>query len=617
MEAFVDLSKLSIEEIIGTLKSSDDAEEETAPPPNSSPGKLLLTHEEWVERYKSQDGGRGGSGSGGRGKTRGRGGGRGSSNSSGGGSSNSDAGASSGRAGPGDLCKHCGKRGHWAQHCRGKLKVEDQAHVAQEEEEHALLLTVSVDQEKGIDPQFESELVPTPSAPAPAIHRDGHLHLLENKVLAAFDDANDRDPKRWVLDTGASNHMSGSRAAFSDLDGGVTGSVRFGDGSVARIEGIGTVLLACKSGEHRALAHVYYLPRLTANIISVGQLDETGYQVLVEDGVMQVRDEERRLLAKIHRNPSRLYVLDVDIAQPVCYAAHAKEDAWLWHARYGHVNFDALRRTARDELVRGMPLLNQVDQLCDACLAGKHRRTPFPQRALSRTTKVLELLHGDLCGPVSLPTPSGNRYFLLLVDEHSRWIALLPIKDGAATAIKRIQAAAERKTGERVCALRTDRGGEFLAKDFEKYCAELGLRCELTAPYSPPQNDVVERRNQTMMSTARSMLKAKELPGIFWGEAVTTVVYLLNRAPSKGVGGKIPYQLWTGSAPGVHHLRTFGCVAHMKITTPNLKKLNDRSCCTIFVGYEARSKAYRLYDPSTRRVHVSRDVIFDEAAQWN
>jgi hypothetical protein len=156
-----------------------------------------------------------------------------------------------------------------------------------------------------------------------------------------------------------------------------------------------------------------------------------------------------------------------------------------------------------------------------------------------------------------------------------------------------------------------------LAKDFEKYYAELGVRRELTAPYSPPQNGVVERRNQIVMSTARSMLKAKKLPGIFWGEAVTTAVYLLNRAPSKGVGGKIPYQLWTGSPPGVQHLRTFDCVAHMKITTPNLKKLDDRSCRTIFVGYEAGSKAYRLYDPLTRRVHVSRDVIFDEAAQWN
>lgn len=112
------------------------------------------------------------------------------------------------------------------------------------------------------------------------------------------------------------------------------------------------------------------------------------------------------------------------------------------------------------------------------------------------------------------------------------------------------------------------------------------------------------------------MLKAKGLPGVFWGEAVTTVVYLLSRSSSKSTSGKTPYELWTGSPPGVHHLRTFGCVAHVKVTTPNLKKLDDRSRRMIFVGYEPGSKAYRVYDPATRRVHISRDVVFDEAAQW-
>jgi len=159
------------------------------------------------------------------------------------------------------------------------------------------------------------------------IRHDSQLHFTKSKVFAAFDESSDRDPKRWVLDMGSSNHMSGAWAAFSSHDADVTGSVQFGDGSIARIEGIGTVLLSCKNDEHRAIANVYYLPRLTANIISVGQLDEIGYQVLVEDGVMRVRDEERRLLAKIHRNPGRLYVLDVDIARPVYLAAQGDEEA--------------------------------------------------------------------------------------------------------------------------------------------------------------------------------------------------------------------------------------------------------------------------------------------------
>jgi transposase InsO family protein len=163
-------------------------------------------------------------------------------------------------------------------------------------------------------------------------------------------------------------------------------------------------------------------------------------------------------------------------------------------------------------------------------------------------------------------TPSGNRYFLLLIDDYSRfmWIKLLPSKDAEPATIKQIQAAAERKSGKRLRALRMHRGGEYTAGHFNEYWAELRLRRELTALYSPQQNGVVERRNQSVVGTARSMLKAKGLPGMFWGEAVNTAVYLLNRSSSKRIGGKTPYELWNGGSPAVHHLRTFGCVGHVK-----------------------------------------------------
>jgi hypothetical protein len=112
------------------------------------------------------------------------------------------------------------------------------------------------------------------------------------------------------------------------------------------------------------------------------------------------------------------------------------------------------------------------------------------------------------------------------------------------------------------------------------------------------------------------MLKAKDLPGTFWGEAVMTAVYVLNRSSMKGAGGRTPYELWTGNTPSVHHLRTFRCVAHVKDTRPHLRKLDDRSKPMIFVGYEAGSMAYRAYDLATRRLHITRDVVFDEDVKW-
>ena len=198
------------------------------------------------------------------------------------------------------------------------------------------------------------------------------------------------------------------------------------------------------------------------------------------------------------------------------------------------------------------------------------------------------------------------------------WIVLLSRKDEAPAAIKRWQAGVEVETSVKLRALRTDRGGEFTSTEFGEYCADRGVRRQLTAPYSPQQNGVVERRNQTVVGTARCLLKAKGVPNEFWWEAVTTAVHLLNCAPTKAVRGMTPYEAWHGDKPAVSYFRTFGCVAHAKVTRPGLKKLEDRSLRTVFIGYEhGQSKAWRVYDPVGKRVHVTRDAVFDESACWD
>jgi hypothetical protein len=135
-------------------------------------------------------------------------------------------------------------------------------------------------------------------------------------------------------------------------------------------------------------------------------------------------------------------------------------------------------------------------------------------------------------------------------------------------------------------------------------------------PYSPQQNGVIERRNRTVVATARSMLKAKGLPGWFWGEAVNAIVYVPNMCQTKSVDGMTLFEAWHGRKPAVHHLRTFGCIMYVRNTMSHLKKLEDRGRKMIFIGYESGSKAYRVYDPITKRVHVTRDVVFNEQAQW-
>jgi hypothetical protein len=144
------------------------------------------------------------------------------------------------------------------------------------------------------------------------------MHLVEEKVFVKLSDAEQKDYRRWVLDTGATNHMTWSRSAFANLNRSVQGTVKFGDGSITQIEGVGTILFSCKNGEHWEFVGVYCILKLNSNIVSVGQLDEGGLQTIIDGGVMKIRDAEHRLLVKVIRSPNHLYVLSVEIARPMC-----------------------------------------------------------------------------------------------------------------------------------------------------------------------------------------------------------------------------------------------------------------------------------------------------------
>jgi hypothetical protein len=296
----------------------------------------------------SGDGGGSGSGKYGRNKGRGKDG--------------RDKGKTSGGASRDDECRYCGKLGHWARDCRKKKREE--AHLVKEggdEDEQPALLMARICLASD-DPE----------------HADGAVFLNEEHARVRLGDEAEPVEEPWYLDSGASNHMTGNRGAFAKLDTAVTGSVRFGNNSVVAIKGRGVVLMLMHGGEHRELTDVYYIPKLKTSIVSLGQLDETGCPSAIRGGFMIVWDRNDRLLVKVPRSPNRLYKVVLKIGQPVCLSAHNNESAWIWHERLGHQNFGTLQTMARDGMVHGLPRIGHVDQLCDACLAGKQRRAAFP-----------------------------------------------------------------------------------------------------------------------------------------------------------------------------------------------------------------------------------------------
>jgi hypothetical protein len=218
---------------------------------------------------------------------------------------------------------------------------------------------------------------------------------------------------------------------------------------------------------------------------------------------------------------------------------------------------------------------------------------------------------------VAPATPGGRRYFLLLINDLSRymWVVVLGSKGEAADAIRRAQAAAEAECGRKLRVLRTDNDGEFMVAEFASYCVDEGIQRQYSMSYSPQQNGVVERRNQTVVGMARALLKQRGMPAIFWREAVVMAVYILNRSPTKALNGRTSYEAWHGCKSVVSHLRVFSCLAFGK-ELGHIGKLDDKSTPGVFIGYAEGSKANRILDSGTQCVHTARDVVFDEGRGW-
>lgn len=252
-------------------------------------------------------------------------------------------------------------------------------------------------------------------------------------------------------------------------------------------------------------------------------------------------------------------------------------------------------------------------QPCDFYLFGKQHRVSFRSN-LKRKKHVLELIHSDVCGPLEVESLGGNRYFLTFIDDASRktWVYFLKSKGEVFEKFKRFHAMVERQTGKLLKCLRSDNDGEYTSNEFKKYWSQHGIRHERTEPGTSQHNGVAERMNRTIMEKVRSMLRMAKLPKSFWGEAVLTACYLINRSLSVPLESDIPERVWSGKKISYSHLKVFGCKAFMHIPKEQRSKLDSKATPCIFVGYGDEEFGYRLWDPEKKSVVRSRDVVFHE-----
>jgi hypothetical protein len=261
--------------------------------------------------------------------------------------------------------------------------------------------------------------------------------------------------------------------------------VRFGDDSTVEIMGKGTIVF---QGDQWVLSDVYYIPRLRSNLVSLGQLTEMGHRVLLDDDMLEVVNKQiARMIMRVPRTLNRMYKIELSTIEPKCLMASIDDQAWLWHGRLGHVNFRSLKQLVSKEMATGVPNIRHPEQVCSDCLMAKQTRTVFPKAAKWQSEEKLSLVYVDLCGPITPATVGGNRYFMLLVDDYSRWMQVyfLKSKDQACDVFIRFKAEVKNFTVCRIKTLRSDRGGEFLAGVFAGVYEQAGIKRQLRAPYTP------------------------------------------------------------------------------------------------------------------------------------
>ena len=211
----------------------------------------------------------------------------------------------------------------------------------------------------------------------------------------------------------------------------------------------------------------------------------------------------------------------------------------------------------------------------------------------------------DLVGPARVKSLGGNLYTLVIVDDYSRftWTIFLSSKDETFDLFVVFANKVQNEKGICITAIRTDYGGEFENQAFGEFCDAHGIDHNFSAPRTPQQNGVVERKNRVLTEMARAMLNENQTSQVFWADAMSTACYISNRAYLRKKLNKTPYEIYKGRKPNLTHLHIFGCKCFVHNNGKNnLGKFDPKSDKGIFLGYSNRSKAYRVFNKRTRIV---------------
>ena len=461
-------------------------------------------------------------------------------------------------------------------------------------------------------------------------------------VTSKIENSRRGNSDNWILDSGASRHISNQRKSFKEYRT-LTKPIPIwiannsciyatGEGSIPITMNVNNSPRPCQ------INRVLYAQDIACNLMSIRQLQSNGSSAIFpsHSNIAQITSSTgiQQCEAKIHNG---LYVVQIwkgeraalaevvdekeggDV-EAVAMVVSSKGSLNQWHRRLGHLNIADVKALSSKGMVNGMIITKNTkpDSICESCQIGKHTRSPISKVTKTRATRVLERVHSDVCTMVN-SLVNNFQYLITFTDDYSRFTVAYAMskKSEALSCFKKFYARAKTETGQKMLKFRTDGGGEYTSKEFEDFLSEEGIQSEKTPADTPQLNGVSERKNRTLIDKVVPMLNDAKLPQSFWPYALGQAVYILNRSPTSSLNiNKTPFELYYNTKPTLTSLREFGCTAWAHVLKKNRPtKLSPRSIKCKFIGLAEAKKAFRLWDPVGRKIIESRDVKFDEGGE--
>ncbi|CAI7922519.1 unnamed protein product, partial [Closterium sp. NIES-53] len=437
-----------------------------------------------------------------------------------------------------------------------------------------------------------------------------------------------RSLDNWVIGSGTTYSMTPCADLLTELEPSLVKHVTSALGQRAEVKGMGKAMFKGADGKMVGLKNVLWVPNLTTNLISVRRLQKAGmdtsskgaktYTAMLGERILWDLHEDRDVYNEMWQIP----VVPMPKERQVAASINTKGEAV---GSGDGANGRAKEIGSKKCNLGGTSKLGEYKE-SGAAAQKQHKGEENPKAAAEEeygeniseaTAKApLDEVVMDVVGSLKIGT-AGAEYFLTIVDVYTRmtWVYVLSKKSDVAETVKTDWLPmVERQQDWLVKAIRTDRGGEFLSKEFSLWLKKNGIRHSLTMPYSPAMNGIAERANRTITETARGLLIEAGLPDYFWPDVVWSACVAKNRALNHvGADKWVPYVEWIGRKPKVDMLRVFGCMC-MALVPKHLRhnKLGAKAIWAVHLGMAQNSKGWLLWDPFTKKLLVSRDNKFME-----